>query len=238
MFTQLTSLPYLRNWSTRTVHFCLLPLIDLALLLLIAGQYQPHLNAAVAVSSIGLSGFSLAMSAFASLMVTDIDLKIDRVLVVNRPFSWHYWGTKVLVAGGSGLIMIIINLLFLAGIGLAPGLLWKVVWLSPLLCLSGIIVGFVCVVLAWTMANPYFVLNWVMALVPVLSGATAVLQRYPSWLRSLSDFLPLAHTLGVLHGSTTSWYTDCGVDVVWLGIGLLAFRWQYRSLSRHPQRSW
>jgi len=237
MRTQLTSLTYLHNWGTRLVYFIALPLIDLCLLLLIARQYQAGISAVVAVAAIGMGDFSLTMGTLAQLLVTDNDLGVDRLMAANRPLSWHYWGSKAVVSLGVGWLALVSNLFLLGLLGLPARLLGHLLILSPLIGLSGLIVGFTSFVAVWTAQNPYLIVNWISAALPVLAGTTVALSAYPTWLRWLSDTLPLAHTLNSLR-TGRGWTGDLLIDGGWLLAGCLLYTWQVRHLAQHQQHSW
>lgn len=233
-----SSLPYLRNWKTRFVYFLLIPLISLGLLVLINAQYTNHFEWFVAVATTTLSGGTLAMSGIAELFVMDRTLGIDRELVANRPYSFKYWGTRFLTATLSGIGLIVSNLLLLALFQAPLVLIFRALLVTPVIVLSGTIVGFVAAIAAWQQTNPYFYLNIVNTFATVVAGALLLIDRYPGWLRLISRLFPFSFTIRYVITGQGSIWPDLVAAVVWLAIGLILYQVQLRLILRHPGRIW
>ena len=74
-----------------------------------------------------------------------------------------------------------------------------------------------------------------MATEMLLSGRLVPLQLMPDWVQTLANFLPFKWTFGfpieslVGHMSAASLLLGLGVQVLWIGIGLLLFRFAWRA---------
>ena len=236
MKVQFSSLSYLQNWKTRFVYFILIPMINLCLLVLINAQYTNTFNWSVAIATTTLSGGSLAMSSISQLFVMDRTLKIDRELVVNRPFSVRYWGDKVLTSALAGLVLIITNLIIL-GILQAPiSLLFRSIAMAPLIIISGIIVGFLAAIAAWKMNNPYFYMNLIGALTTIVAGTLVLVEKYPQWLRIVSYFFPFSQTIHYVVTGHGLIYWDLIVDMIWLICGVICYRVQIKKILKAPEQ--
>ncbi|WP_407885486.1 antibiotic transporter permease [Levilactobacillus sp. N40-8-2] len=236
MKVQFSSLAYLQNWRTRFVYFLLMPIISLSLLILINAQYTNSLQWPVAVATIVLSGGTLAMTSIAQLFVMDRNLKIDLEMVVNRPLSLHYWGTKVATAMLAGLVLIGINLVLLSVFRAPYLLIIRALTMSPIIVVSGTIVGFFSAIAAWQNNNPYFYLNIVSALATIVAGTLILIDHYPLWLRIISLFFPFSQTIKYVVVGSGKLYIDLGIDAIWLLLGIVLYRVQCHTvLKRHHQ---
>jgi len=238
MKIQFSSLSYLQNWKTRFVYFVLIPMIDLLLLVLINAQYTNNLNWSVAVATIVLSGGTLSMNSMSQLFVMDRTLRIDREMVVNRPFSPNYWISKILTAAIAGLVLIIINLIIL-GILQAPYyLLIRALIMTPLIICSGIIVGFLGAIAAWENSNPYFYMNLIGSLTTIVSGALVLVEKYPLWLRTISHFFPFSQTIQFVVTGSGHIYWDAIVDLFWLILGIICYKVKIHRILKNQAQLW
>lgn len=238
MKIQISSLSYLQNWKTRFVYFLLIPLISLCLLVLINAQYTNRFQWFVAVATTTLSGGTLAMSSMAELFVMDRNLRVDRELVVNRPFSVKYWGSKTLTAILAGVILIIINLGVLWVLRVPLSLLVRALIVAPVIVMSGTIVGFAAAIAAWQQSNAYFYLNIVNAFAMVVSGALILIDQYPGWLRMVSVIFPFSHTIRFVITGQGGVLQDLMVDAIWLVVGLTIYGVQVRMILKKSSQIW
>jgi len=238
MRIQFSSLAYLQNWKTRFVYFVLIPMINLCLLVLINAQYTNSFNWSVAIATTVISGGSLSMSSMAQLFVMDRTLKIDREMVVNRPFSINYWGAKILTSTLAGLVLIVINLIIL-GILKAPlYLLGRAMLMAPIIVISGIIVGFLAAIGAWQKNNPYFYMNLVGALTTIVAGSLVLVENYPQWLKLFSYLFPFSQTIRFAVTGHGAIYLDLVVDLIWLVFGVVCYLIQIKKILQKQEQLW
>ncbi len=237
MRATLTSIHLLTNGRTRLVHFLLLPLLNLALLVAVNNQFLGNFSWNVAAASVLMSGAMMTVTALCISFTTDRSLGIDREVVARAPFSWYYWGCKFLVAALLGAVVIAVNLalLVLAGKTQVP---WRLALsLAPQMIFSGLAVGFVACVGAWSMQDPYFWNNLLTVFSNVVSGALVLLSAYPPWLRLIGKVFPFASTLSRLHGAAASPRYDLLLALAWLLLGCLLYGGQVRRLRAKAQSS-
>lgn len=238
MKIQFSSLSYLQNWKTRFIHFILIPLINLCLLVLIDAQYTNSFSWSVAVATVVLSGGTLSMSSMAQLFVMDRNLKIDKEMVVSRPYSVNYWSTKILTSTLAGLILIMINLIILFFFKAPFELLVRAVFMTPLIVISGVIVGFVAAIGAWQKGNPYFYVNIVSSLATIVAGTLVLVDHYPQWMRLISYVFPFSQTIRYVVIGKGDVYLDILIDFLWLVLGIICYKIQIKRILRHPIQLW
>lgn len=232
-----SSIPFLANWGTKTVHFLIVPVINMLFLLFINMQFHQQLIWQIAVASILMSGALSAIDCLVSSFTTDRNLGIDREMIVKQPFSTYYWGTKILTSIFVAMILILINLLLLLFTGCPIKLIILAIKLMPLVICSGLVIGFITAVGAWHMNNPYFWSNLVSMFGYVFSGALIVITSYPQGLQIISKLFPFANTLGIIHNAETKWWNDLFLDSIWLILGMLIYVFQVRRIRTRARTS-
>lgn len=238
MKVQFSSPSYLQNWKTRFVYFLLIPFIEVFLLVLINAQYTNKFQWPVALATTVLSGGNLSMSTIAQLFVMDRNLKIDQEMAVNRPFSFNYWGTKIATSILSGLVLVFVNLVTLFIFQAPLSLILRALIMAPIIVLSGTIVGFLSIIVAWRENNPYFYLNIFSSLTSLVSGSLILIEHYPFWLQTLSYLFPFSQTIKYVITGTGKVYIDLIIDLVWLLLGLTFYVVQLQKILKHPIHLW
>lgn len=232
-----SSIHLLTNWRTRLVHFLLLPVLNLALLVAVNNQFSGSFSWNVAAASVLMSGAMMTVNALCISFTTDRNLGIDREVVARAPFSWYYWGCKCLTAALLGSLVIAVNLALLALAGRAQ-VPWRLALsLAPQMIFSGLAVGFVACVGAWSLRDPYFWNNLLTVFSNVVSGALVLLSAYPPWLRVIGKAFPFASTLSCLHGAAASRGYDFLLALAWLLLGCLLYGGQVRRLRAQARSS-
>ncbi|GEO63475.1 hypothetical protein LNA01_06580 [Companilactobacillus nantensis] len=231
MKTQFTSLTYLQNWKTILVHFIIIPFVNLLLLVAINSQYQGGFSWGVAVGTIVLNGGLLSMGSMAALFTMDRTLKIDREMATQRPYSFKYWFDKIITAIICGVISIFINDFILMILGAPNALVLRSMIMAIPFAVVGTIFGFVGSIAAWTMINPYFYLNILEPMMIIISGTLVNVEKYPSWLRILSNCFPFAQLIRYVETSKGMVGRDILLALVWLLVGIGIYVYKVSTIS-------
>ncbi|OOL81844.1 hypothetical protein BWX42_09145 [Dolosigranulum pigrum] len=56
------------------------------------------LNPVVAVTSVAVAAITISLSSVSQLLTHDSMRGVDKIMVINRPYSPRYWGNKILTA--------------------------------------------------------------------------------------------------------------------------------------------
>ena len=231
------SINMMANRKTRIVHFLLMPIINMLFLMAINNVFTDTFSWNIAVSSILMSGAMMAMNGFCTSFTLDRNLGIDREMAARAPYSGYYWGCKVIISASLAFFVITINLLILVAVG-GNRVPWALaLQLSPQIIFSGIVLGFVSSVCAWSLKNPYLWLNFLAAFGTVLSGAVVMISAYPDWLKLFGNLFPFAHTLSVLHGAPLLLLHDFWIALGWLFVGVVAYGIQLKQVRTRARFS-
>ncbi len=158
MRVQLSSLSFMANRKTQFVHFLCLPIINMILFLFIHRQFTGGdvLNPVVAVTSVAVAAITISLSSVSQLLTHDSMRGVDKIMVINRPYSPRYWGNKILTAMVVSWGLMAINLGLLAIVGVDWVVISRIVLASPALLVTGVLLGMLGFFLAWRESNPYF----------------------------------------------------------------------------------
>ncbi|BDR60299.1 antibiotic transporter permease [Lactobacillus xylocopicola] len=235
--TQFSGLSFLSNWRTKITYFLITPLIDLMLLVLINLQYTKQFDWRVVIASIAIDAARLSMQTMNQLLVNDSDLRVDFELIAKRPFSLRFWLAKSLVAGVIGTTLALINLLLTFCFGAPLSIICRGLFLLPLFCLYGTVLGFATWALSWQMNDPYFLQNIVSGITEIAAGILIVITAYPKWLQLFALLLPYSSPVNFIKFGTASLGGSAITTAIWLAIGLLAYVLQIRPvLARGKHR--
>ncbi|WP_420323909.1 hypothetical protein [Ligilactobacillus equi] len=86
------------------------------------------------------------------------------------------------------------ELLLLGGLGqllLTTPFLSRLIITSPLIFLTGILLGYLSAIAGWGQENPYWLLNILGTFLILLSGTIIPVEKYPPFLKYLAEIFPL-----------------------------------------------
>lgn len=234
--TQLSSLTYIRNWRVILVYFLIIPLLNMMLLVAVTGTSSGEIDWRVASNSILISGALLAIGSMSGLLVDDLNRGISIEVVVLRPFSLGYWGSKVLATSLVAEIMILINgiLLWIVHPQLV---LINLLILSPLSVISGVILGITASIASWGMDDPYFFTNIITTIGYIVSGTLVSLDKYPKWLAIIGKMFPFGNTIGALESSKLfNSLGDVPIMIIWLVLGIIIYLWKIKTITKESKQ--
>jgi len=233
--TQLSALTYIRNWRVRLVYFLIIPILNTLLMVAVTGMSTGK-EWQVATSSVLISGALLALGSISTLLVDDTDRGISLEVIVRRPFSSSYWGSKILVSAIVAEVMIIINGLLLWIFNPQINFI-TMIFVSPLAVLAGLILGITSFVVSMGMDDPYFASNIVSTIGYLVSGTLVTLDKYPMWLRTISWFFPFSHTINAVRvGRPVQALWDVPIMIGWLAVGIGLYYWRITTITNKPQK--
>lgn len=192
MRVQLSSLSFMANRKTQFVHFLCLPIINMILFLFIHRQFTGGdvLNPVVAVTSVAVAAITISLSSVSQLLTHDSMRGVDKIMVINRPYSPRYWGNKILTAMVVSWGLMAINLGLLAIVGVDWVVISRIVLASPALLVTGVLLGMLGFFLAWRESNPYFYTNLLSAATPIIYGVIVSVSEYPPVFKVFSQIFP------------------------------------------------
>jgi len=234
--TQLSTLSYIRNWRVILVYFLIIPILNMLLLVAVTNSETGQIDWKVATSSVLISGPLLALGSINNLLVGDINRSIILEVMISRPFSMAYWGSKILISSVVAETMVIINglLLWLINRNISLRLLFM---LSFMAVVSGVILGIVSFVLSMGMSEPYFFSNIISAVGYLVSGTLISFEKYPTWLRFIGGFFPYRHTIDALRMNQLAlFWKDVPILVVWILFGIIAYWWQIKRVTKRSNQ--
>jgi len=234
--TQLSALPYIRNWRVGIVYFLIIPILNMFLLVAVTGTSTGKVDWQVATSSVLISGSLLALGSINALLVGDSDLGLSLEVAVQRPFSVAYWGSKIIVSALVAEIMILVNGILLWSVNLQVPL-WQMLVISPISVTTGLILGITSFVASWGMDDPYFFLNIISTIGYLVSGTLVSLTKYPDWLRIISLIFPFGNTIEALRINKLDLaLKDIPIMIVWLVIGLILYLYRISTITKKPNQ--
>ena len=180
------------NRKTQFVHFLCLPIINMILFLFIHRQFTGGdvLNPVVAVTSVAVAAITISLSSVSQLLTHDSMRGVDKIMVINRPYSPRYWGNKILTAMVVSWGLMAINLGLLAVVGVDWVVISRIVLTSPALLVTGVLLGMLGFFLAWRESNPYFYTNLISAAIPIMYGVIVSVSEYPPVFKVFSQIFP------------------------------------------------
>lgn len=220
---------YFSNIRTTLVHFVLLPIFQICFLLLMLDFYTGDYSVELTTASLVMSGVSLAISMVTGLFIGDIRRGIDRYVLVNSHFSMYYWATKVLVVFISAMLVVLINSILFSLFGLVDFI--KLIWMSPILIIFGIVIGLTGSFLSWRNSNPYLYSNIFNSFIMILSGAVISFEKYPLFLKEATYIFPFARVLNNIHQQHASIAIDFFVFLIWVVIMVIIYKIQKLKIS-------
>lgn len=171
------------NIRTFIVGVFVIPLLGVAFNVLLGhGIGAPDVRA-IALASLSIGVLGIAASTFVAIVVHDRTLGIIDEVFFRPGHSWKYLIGIAIPAFGTALLTGCV--LFLLVGGFHPLAMLRLV-LPAALC--GICFGVAAAGVGLAKGNPYFLLNWVIAFLPLTTGAVVPLSYYPEVMR----YLPLS----------------------------------------------
>ncbi|MGV0169024.1 antibiotic transporter permease [Furfurilactobacillus sp. WILCCON 0119] len=223
MMTQFSTLAYFANWRTRLIYFILLPVTNLALLLLINDQYGTGFQWQIVIATVCIDATTLTLQAMAQLLVTDARLGIDVELITKAPANAYYWATKVATALLAGAALAAVNLVGALILGAPVGVVMSGIMVLPGLLGAGVVVGFTGWSLSWQMKNPYFFPNFFASVTILVAGCLVLVTKYPEWLRLFATLFPFSEPVTRIETGTGSLWISLMITGGWLLVGIVGY---------------
>lgn len=215
---------YFNNVRTSLVHLVLLPIFQISFLLLMMNFYVGEYSVGLTTASLAMSGATMSISMMTGLFVGDINRGIDRYVLVNSDFSLYYWSTKVSVVFISSISVVLINSILFYFVGLVD--FFKLLWMSPILIIFGIVIGITGSFLSWRNTNPYVYSNIFNSAILILSGSVISFEKYPPLLLEATYIFPFARILNGIHSPYSNIYIDFFVFFIWVFMMVIIYKIQ------------
>lgn len=198
--------------SLRTiiVNYFVLPIISLVMFLLIAYNSTQDYRR-ILLGTIITAGISTGIGIISASTVYDQNIgMIDEILSILPTFK-NYWLPKFVIAD----ITLLIETTILNTIGLAS---FHQLKMMPKFLISLIFVviitnlfGYFCSIAGIKRNNPYWLTNFITAILVLVSGIIIPVNSYPTWLKIIADIFPISNLL------------DWIIDLNYLNMALLLF---------------
>ncbi|MBP3089238.1 hypothetical protein EML15_08780 [Corynebacterium sp. sy017] len=160
----------------------------------------------IVVASLVISSFSLAAAIVVGIVVHDRNTGIALEIFSRRRIPLAYWcGASILACATSVLGSVVVLAVLTLTAGVSWSLLFQLVVPSAL---CGVGFGMCAAGVGLLRANPYVLLNWVVALLPLSSGVVVPLEFYPPPAAALLRMLPLTQVVQAWRGGRVPTYHD------------------------------
>ena len=125
----------------------------------------------------------------------DQNLGVSDEVISIRPKFKNYWLPKILIAFGvmivEVIVLMVIGLSFLHQLNLLPKVLISLLFFG----LIAIILGYISAIAGRGKENPYWLSNFLIGAIIILSGVIIPVAQYPLWLRIIADLFPMSNIL-------------------------------------------
>lgn len=188
------SLASFDSLRTIVVNYFVLPIISLVMFLLIAYNSTQDYRR-ILLGTIITAGISTGIGIISASTVYDQNIgMIDEVLSI-LPNLKKYWLPKFVIADGTLLIeTIVLNTIGLASFHqftLMPKFLISLVFVVIITNL----LGYFCSIAGIKKNNPYWLTNFITAILVLVSGIIIPVNSYPIWLKIFADIFPISNLL-------------------------------------------
>ncbi|MBD5429781.1 ABC transporter permease [Lactobacillus sp.] len=179
---------------TILVTYLILPIVSLIMLLLIAFSGNQAYTR-ILLGSLMDTGIATIIGIIVGSFVMDQDLGVSDEVISIKPKFRNYWLPKILIAFGVMLVEVIllmlIGLFFLHQLNLLPKVLISLVFFG----LIAIILGYISAIAGRGKENPYWLSNFLIGAIIILSGVIIPVNQYPLWLKIVAGLFPMNNIL-------------------------------------------
>ncbi|QNQ81220.1 ABC transporter permease [Lactobacillus sp. PV034] len=179
---------------TVVVTYLILPIVSLIMLLLIAFSGNQDYTR-ILLGSLMDTGMATIIGVIVGSFVMDQNLGVSEEIISIKPKFGNYWLPKILIAFGvmvvEVIVLMLIGLSFLHQLNLLPKVLISLLFFGVI----AIILGYISAIAGRGKENPYWLSNFLIGVIIILSGVIIPVTQYPLWLKVVADLFPMSNIL-------------------------------------------